>query len=218
MNIETMRLLVAKGLSADDLLEVAEAMAIKTDRTAAERQARHRAKVKVERDSVTRDVTRDEVTDTPLSLPPKEINSNPPTHTPEITKPARKGTRLSADWQPKPLTPAAANAVDGWPAGAIERELSRFRDWAASANGPNAVKKDWDAAWRQWLQRCEDDGKYRKNGGNNRNSGANTGDAILAAISRVEASKRQNSANEHPDGDLRIGPMPDTVRAGWYAG
>lgn len=82
MNLDTMRLLVGKGLSAADLLEVAETMAIKVDRTAAERQARHRAKVQAERDAVTRDVTRDchsdTVTDPALSRPPNEENLTPP--------------------------------------------------------------------------------------------------------------------------------------------
>jgi hypothetical protein len=95
MNIETMRLLVAKGLSAADLLEVAEAMAVRADPTAAERQARRRAKVKAEAEAshrdVTRDCDRDSVTALPLSLPPNENISNPPTHTPEKHTPARRG-------------------------------------------------------------------------------------------------------------------------------
>lgn len=44
MNAATLRLLVAKGLSPADLVEVAEAMEVKRDNTAAERQARYRAK------------------------------------------------------------------------------------------------------------------------------------------------------------------------------
>jgi hypothetical protein len=43
MNAETMRLLLAKGLSSGDLLEIAEAMERKSDSTNAERQARYRA-------------------------------------------------------------------------------------------------------------------------------------------------------------------------------
>jgi 5-methylcytosine-specific restriction endonuclease McrA len=44
MNLETMRLLVAKGLTAEDILEVAETMAAapKSRSAAAERQARYR--------------------------------------------------------------------------------------------------------------------------------------------------------------------------------
>lgn len=100
MNLETMRLLVAKGLSAADLLEVAETMAVRVDRTAAERQARHRAKVKAESEvvTVTRDVTRDTVTDPALSPSPNENNSNPHPHThPDITPQAR-GDFPKPDW------------------------------------------------------------------------------------------------------------------------
>jgi hypothetical protein len=70
LNAAALRVLVEKGLSAGDIVELAEAMEVRKDATAAERQARHREKVKAECDSVTRDVTRDEVTAT---LPP-----NPP--------------------------------------------------------------------------------------------------------------------------------------------
>lgn len=106
-----------------------------------------------------------DVADAPLSLPPNDNNSNPPTHTPEKQNPpARKGHRLPDDWQPKPLTGDAAQAVAGWPPGAMERELSRFRDWAASATGPNSRKSNWDAAWRNWIRKTEDDGRYRASG------------------------------------------------------
>ena len=92
MNIETMRLLVAKGLSADDILEVAESLRTTTDRSAgAERQARYRAR-KAE-SNVTSDVTRDgnSVTDsTPFPAPPNENNLTPPTHTPVYISRARK--------------------------------------------------------------------------------------------------------------------------------
>lgn len=46
MNSAAMRLLQAKGLSFDDCIEVAEALERKKDNTAAERQARYRAKRK----------------------------------------------------------------------------------------------------------------------------------------------------------------------------
>lgn len=102
MNLETMRLLVEKGLSATDLLEVAETMAIKTDRTAAERQARRRAKLKAEReasesadrDDVTRDVTRDD----PLPLPLSPQTPQTPTPAPEQTP-----ARVRADKFPCPV-------------------------------------------------------------------------------------------------------------------
>lgn len=51
MNAATLRILKDKGLSPEDILQVAEAMEQSSDRTAAERQARYRAR---------RDVTADE--------------------------------------------------------------------------------------------------------------------------------------------------------------
>ncbi|HCB76776.1 MAG TPA: hypothetical protein DEP91_11505, partial [Sphingomonas bacterium] len=63
MNTETLRILVAKGLSAADILEIAETLEVATARSAgAERQARYRARKHGNLDNsgdVTRDVTGD---------------------------------------------------------------------------------------------------------------------------------------------------------------
>lgn len=64
LNAATIEILIAKGLSASDLLEVARATEVKADRTNAERQARHRARRK--NNAVT-------VTDAPLN----EVSSKP---------------------------------------------------------------------------------------------------------------------------------------------
>ena len=64
LNAAVIEVLVAKGMSAADILEVARASEAKADRTNAERQARHRAK---KRNAVT-------VTVSPLN----DIYSNPP--------------------------------------------------------------------------------------------------------------------------------------------
>lgn len=159
MNLETMRLLVAKGLSAADLLEVAETMAVRVDRTAAERQARHRAKVKAESEvvTVTRDVTRDTVTDPALSPSPNENNSNPHPHTHPDNTPRARGadqfprpewasTQLWADLKAnrkakrlpntatahaKFLRDIAALETDEWPPGRL-LEAIVARGWAAA--------------------------------------------------------------------------------------
>ncbi|NOW44147.1 hypothetical protein FHW96_000274 [Novosphingobium sp. SG751A] len=110
------------------------------------------------------------VTSPALSPSPNEINSNPHPHTHPETNTARtRGTRLPVDWVPEPLTGDAAKAIAQWPPGALERELARFRDWAASTSGPNAVKKDWQAAWRNWLRKAHDEGRYLKHGNHERN-------------------------------------------------
>lgn len=94
-----LEVLVAKGMSAQDILDIARALDVKSDPTAAERKRRQRQKEAEEMSQ--RDVTRD----TPLSLPPNEKISNPPTYTPENITPARKGNRA------KPPTPAKPDDV-----------------------------------------------------------------------------------------------------------
>ena len=56
LNAAAIAVMVKRGLTADDILAVAEALEVKRDRTGAERQARYR-----ERHKVTRDVTRNAV-------------------------------------------------------------------------------------------------------------------------------------------------------------
>ncbi|SLJ92890.1 hypothetical protein SAMN06295987_1028 [Novosphingobium mathurense] len=95
------------------------------------------------------------------SSSPQTPHQHPRPHTPANTeKPrAREATLLPADWEPEPLTGSAADAVASWRNGALERELDRFRDWAASTAGPNSRKKDWQAAWRNWVLKADDEGR-----------------------------------------------------------
>lgn len=60
-----------------------------------------------------------------------------------------RATRLARDWWPsKELIDWAA--AEGLSAQEINREVLRFRDWSASS--PNGAKKDWPAAWRNWVR------------------------------------------------------------------
>jgi hypothetical protein len=170
MNTETMRLLVSKGLSAADILEISETLDAPTERSkAAERQARYRARMKG--GDVTCDVTRDgnsDVTSPPLSRPPNENISNPPTHTPpDITTRAREADPFpKPDWadlqvwrdlkanrkaKRLPCTPTAhakllrdigKMASDEWPPGRL-LEAIVARGWAAAYDpreGPEHAK------------------------------------------------------------------------------
>lgn len=158
--VEEVAMLLAEKRVASQAIEKRRA----ADR---ERQARRRAS---EDNVMSRDITGDDVTERdPSPSPfPKENNQTPtPTPTHETKTRTRKGHRLPEDWEPNALTGDTARTVAAWPPGAIERELAKFRDWAASANGPNALKKDWDAAWRNWLRKADEDGRYaRKSKGN----------------------------------------------------
>jgi hypothetical protein len=68
LNAHALRLLAEKGLTAADIVELAEALEVRRDPTAAERMRRMRAK-KNERVTVTRNVT--------VEPFPNDINSNP---------------------------------------------------------------------------------------------------------------------------------------------
>lgn len=42
-------------------------------------------------------------------------------------------------------------------AGRGKRETEKFTDYWQAASGANARKRDWNAAWRNWLRKAEDD-------------------------------------------------------------
>ena len=107
----------------------------------------------------------------PLSSPQTPLLTPRPHTHPDNNTRARKGTRLPADWQPSELTGDTGDAVKIWPPGSLDRELARFRDWAASVTGKNAVKSDWQAAWRNWIRKVQDEGRYGHGCKANRASG-----------------------------------------------
>jgi uncharacterized protein YdaU (DUF1376 family) len=79
----------------------------------------------------------------------------------------RTGTRLPDDWEPRTL---GSDTIAGqiiaarghaWAA----RALESFRNHWRSANGPNARKRDWQAAWANWVIE-QDNRDGRRNGPN----------------------------------------------------
>ncbi len=151
----------AEGLDLAACIRVLKAGEVRRDPTAAERQARHREKVKAERDEVTRDVTRDEVTAPPF------LDKKPP-HTPQKINPipcvrdAHEGRfhRLPDGWSPtKPLPAPLQSKVDLWPPGALADETAALKRWAANAENKNGKGKklDWDKALWNWLGRRHDE-------------------------------------------------------------
>lgn len=175
-----LEVLVAKGLSAQDILDVARALEVRRDPTAAERQQRKRERDKAARDAslVTSRVT-----------PPNDIYSNPPvipqdeTIVSSIPKPVR--TRKSVgmvllpdDWEPA-LTTAAQEIVDRWPPGWLAVQVAKFRDHATDKGRKS---KDWQAAFRTWITKADEwQAQENRNGSGN--------------------SNRQGSANHHPGRD-----------------
>jgi hypothetical protein len=160
------------GAPIDAILIAVEAIEASQAAIEAKRAAdRERKKRQRERDKTVtvtgqdRDCHSDIAEKSPPFSPPNDIYLTPPTIPPSSKSGARKGSRLPDDWQPKPLPSELAAAVDRWGQGEVEKQLSMFRDWAASATGSNAVKKCWDAAWRNWLRRVDGERPQKSSNG-----------------------------------------------------
>jgi hypothetical protein len=67
---------------------------------------------------------------------------------------APRATRLPVDWSPSSEDIAFAGTLID--AARIPFEADTFRDHWRAANGPPAVKRDWSAAWRNWVRRATD--------------------------------------------------------------
>lgn len=61
----------------------------------------------------------------------------------------KRSTRLPADWTPDEAGADYARGL-GLTSAEIAIETEKIRDWSASS--PNGVKKDWSAAWRNWVR------------------------------------------------------------------
>lgn len=87
------------------------------------------------------------------SLPRATVKARPKARSRIKSKAARA---IPKAWEPAPLSESVAAMADAWPPGMQERELEKFRDHA-KANG--RIAKDWDAAWRNWMRKADDDWK-----------------------------------------------------------
>ena len=233
MNIEALRLLVAKGLSAADILEIDEALhsgAAKS--TGAERQARYRAR-KAEC-SVTSDVTRDgnAVDSTPFPSPPKENNQTPPTHTPEYILPARKGSDFpmldctdSVTWRDFLKNRKAKTLPNTATAHAkLCRDLQKWSEetgWPPGEVFAACVAKGWGAIYDP---RDKENGKSKQSRNSNDGMGV-TERAARQAMHEISGGKGSFADNrgEIPARDFAgsnrvIDAVPDAMRSIGYAG
>lgn len=168
---DTVRRLVEAGATPEVIaiaVEAIEQAGRKKPRTsAAERQARYRARQSSEADGVTngvtRDVTRDArsdvtVTDAP-SLAPSPQTPQPHTHPRENTPLPPEGRKRRKPETPIPDGCPSAELIDAMQAEAREaganldlrHEARQFRDWWQAKDGRN---RDWDACWRTWARRA----------------------------------------------------------------
>jgi hypothetical protein len=163
--------MVAAGCSAEQIaaavkasLSEQEARAAEKRAKDAERQRRHRASRDVtvtDCDTAEQDVTEEGQKNVPPHPPIENKKPNPlPLQNPKAD---RRGSRLSADWQPSPEEVQWARSA-GLPSNRIETVAAEFRDYWCAKPGAAGRKVDWSATWRNWVRKSLEWGGGRKGG------------------------------------------------------
>ena len=114
----------------------------------------------------------------------------------------KKGRRLPADWAPSGDLIGYAVA-QGLTAERADLEAAKFKNYWSAKSGAGAVKRDWDATWRNWILNVVE----RRHGGTSPRGafGATsiagsrpTGtDAVIAGMGRLA---HRRAANRHAAG------------------
>lgn len=106
--------------------------------------------------------------------------------------PASRGTRLPDDWL-RSDSDKAWQAEKGIPDDLAREWTAAFKDHFKAASGANATKRDWSAAWRNWMRREWRDEQRR----GSRRSGAEVHDfAAIREQQRADAAARLEATNE----------------------
>lgn len=93
--------------------------------------------------------------------------------------PARRGTRLPADWTPSPENSAFCRK-EGLTDDDAANIGRRFKNHWLAKPGKDAVKLDWDRTWENWVLRDIEDGRVGNRGSVQERRGA-ASDVTLAA-------------------------------------
>lgn len=105
---------------------------------------------------VSRDRVRDRVRDRDKKLSSREGVA-------DATPPARRGTRLSDDFE-------IDDEMRTWATGRgitadLETETEKFRNYYKAITGSKAVRLDWSATWKNWILRAEERSNDKTKGG-----------------------------------------------------
>lgn len=139
LNAAMIQAMVDKGLSAQDIADIAKAGETKVDRTAAERQARHRAKKKAgKRNAVT---SRRDPPIERIHTPGSEVSPSGETQNEACVRDA--DWPILPDWlPPKPWNAYLAMRQDKrkWPtADAVELVVGKLASWRAKGHDPGEI-------------------------------------------------------------------------------
>ena len=137
-------------------------------------------------------------------IPPKE-NTTPKDTNQRARESGSRGTRLSPDFSPLPSIMELGRGR-GLSDADLTDQLERFRDWANAATGQIGVKRDWQAAFRNWIKRAADDKRKTQGRYISRQS---PGDALRDAFGAVKShlSNRQDVGHRQRDGSGEDGGL-----------
>jgi len=160
LNSAALKIMIAKGLTLEDVADIVAANEVTRDPTAAERQARCRAR---KRDKSQRDVTRDMGSPNESILTPPGITPTPSGVGPVDGLKKSRGTRLPEDWTLPPEWAAWAKERRKWTGSEIAEEALLFANYWQARSGAGAVHRDWFKTWQNWVVRSHrPDGKGEK--------------------------------------------------------
>ena len=94
-----------------------------------------------------------------------------------------RGSRLPAEWQPSEAGREFAQSLLG---SRVAEEIAKFCDYWHSSAGPNAVKLDWDAAWRNWCRKAATDNRPRAGPAAGRKSASDACDDLLDKLNDLD--------------------------------
>lgn len=147
---------LAAAMMADIAEREAEETAKLEKKRAGNRERQQRKRERDHAESRVTSVTARDERDVSPDGSPKEYIQTPslaPSEKPKpngLVKKVDRGCRLPSNWEPQPLVGKAAAMVAAWQAGALERELAKFKNYWA-AKGANAARTDWQRTWVNWL-------------------------------------------------------------------
>ncbi len=95
-----------------------------------------------------------------------------------------RGTRLSADWF-LPIEWGEWALSQGLGHEAIRSEADKFKDYWMARAGPNGVKLDWAATWRNWIRAAKEKGHGNGNRISTTSTGGKRADPALEQIARL---------------------------------
>lgn len=134
-----------------------------------------------------------------------EVTTNVVTPVVTAAKP-QKGTRINPDYLPPESLREAMSHELGVSREQLGREHRRFVDHWLAASGRTSTKRDWNAAWRNWMRNARDRGAFNVNGNGTKKSTSeqryDAGTALIAMYADQVSSQPQLENNHYEQGEI----------------